>query len=76
MSKLIVVIDRAHLQTFKDALTAFANELDRTGDPCGDSEACDRLWEQLDALDGLAHSETIEVLKAVGLGRYKGRPQG
>lgn len=73
---LVILLRPSEIQVVKDALTDHANNADREGDPLCESEICDQIWERLDALDQISRTETVELCKAIGLGRYRGRPQG
>lgn len=73
---MILLIDASDAQVLQDALTLFAHDCDRTGTPTNEAAHADELWERLDALSDLCHQEAREVVKAMGLGRYRGRPQG
>jgi hypothetical protein len=76
MEPLVLLLHPSELQVIKDALTEHANTIDREGDILCESEIMDRLWERLDALDGIANAMATELCKSIGIGRYKGRPQG
>ena len=75
---MMLFVNDHDAQVIQDALTAFAQECDRTGDPCGEATHADELWQRFDALKrlGAGQTEAVEVLKVMGLGRYRGRPQG
>lgn len=73
---MLLFISDQDAQVLQDALTLFATECDRTGDPCHEATHADELWEKLEALKRLGRQEAREVMKMIGLGRYRGRPQG
>lgn len=73
---MLLFINDRDAQVLQDALTLFATECDRTGDPCNEATHADELWQKLDALKQLGQAEAREILKMIGLGRYRGRPQG
>jgi hypothetical protein len=73
---MLLMINDTDAQVLQDALTLFANNCDRTGDPCNEATHADELWEKLDAIHELGRQEAREIVKAMGLGRYRGRPQG
>lgn len=58
------------------ALVALAVREDAEGDPLGYAKVCDRVADRLKATHALAYTHAEEWLKAVGLGRHNGRPQG
>lgn len=78
MEPMILFLHPGHVEVLKDALTAFANQEDSQGDPCGVSPICDELWSRLDGLSLISphRIEAIEVMKTMGMVRYKNRPQG
>ena len=59
-----------------DALVAFANQCEAEGDVCGVAPTCDEMANRLRELDELDRAWGIEMVKAMGLGKYKNRPQG
>jgi hypothetical protein len=73
---MLLLVNAHDAQVMQDALTAFAMECDRTGDPCNEATHADELWQRLDALKQLGQEDAREIVKAMGLGRYRGRPQG
>jgi hypothetical protein len=73
---MVLLINDGDAQVMQDALTAFATECDRRGDPCCEATHADELWRKLNALKELGRQDAHELVKAMGLGRYRGRPQG
>lgn len=73
---ILLLINDQEAQLLQDALTAFAQESNRQGDPMNESTRADELWERLDAIKQVSSEDARQVVKAMGMGRYRGRPQG
>ena len=55
---MLLLVNAHDAQVMQDALTAFAMECDRTGDPCNEATHADELWQRLDALNEQSRGAT------------------
>jgi hypothetical protein len=55
---------------------AFANQCEAEGDVCGVVPTCDELHHRLHELREIDSAWVREMMKEMGSGRYRHRPQG
>jgi hypothetical protein len=59
-----------------DALNEFAQSNEDAGDPCGYAKSADALADRVGRLVPLVTVQVDQVMRGLGIGRYRDRPQG
>jgi hypothetical protein len=72
----ILFLHGGQIQVMIDALVAFANQCEAEGDVCGVAPTCDELHHRLHELREIDSAWVREMMKEMGSGRYRHRPQG
>lgn len=72
----VLFLHGGQIDVLIDALVAFATQCEADGDVCGVAPTCDELHRRLHELRELDNTEVRELMKEMGAGRYRLRPQG
>lgn len=72
----VLFLHGGQIQVLIDAVVAFATQCEAEGDVCGVVPMCDELHHRLHELCEIDSVWVREMIKEMGGGRYRHRPQG